>query len=530
MKINDFAESLASLKRQFAKKYGVTCPKNSILLEAYHKLVKTGKFKKNPLLEKLLRTRPTRSLSGIVNVSLLTKAYPCPAACVFCPQEKGIPKSYLSGEPAVERAKRLNFDPYLQFQERLRALEAQGHPIGKIDLRIIGATWSAYPKNYQTWFIKRCFEGANDYGSVKRKVKSEKLQRKAQNLRIIQRLNEKAENRIVGLSIETRPDWINQKEIKRLRMLGVTKVELGVQSLEENVLKLVRRGHGVEKIAQATKLLKDAGLKVSYQMMLNLPGASLKREMAMAEELFKDPRFQPDYLKIYPCAIIEEAPLYIWYLRGSYEPYKIKVLVQVIKTIKSRVPPYVRIERIIRDIPAPRIVEGPTKVSNLRELIKKEMKEKNLKCLCIRCREAGENSPASKNLLLFRQDYQASGGKEIFLSFENKNRERLYSLLRLRLPKAEATGSPPLFPALKGAAIIRELHTYGQSLSFSQRQKNSPQHQGLGKRLMRKAERIALKEFGIKKMAVISSVGVRGYFRKLGYKLQDTYMVKRLSV
>jgi elongator complex protein 3 len=525
MKINDFAGSLALLKRQFAKKYGVTCPKNSILLEAYHKLVKTGKLKENPLLEKLLRTRPIRSLSGIVNISLLTKAYPCPAACVFCPQEKGIPKSYLSGEPAVERAKRLNFDPYLQLQERLRALEAQGHPIGKIDLRIIGATWSAYPKNYQTWFIKRCFEGANSYKNTKYQAPSTKLE----TLKTIQRENEVAKSRIVGLSIETRPDWINQKEIKRLRMLGVTKVELGVQSLEENVLKLVRRGHGVEETVRATRLLKEAGFKVSYQMMLNLPGASQKREIAMAEELFKDPRFQPDYLKIYPCAIVKEAPLYIWYLRGNYKPYKIKALVQIIKTIKSRVPPYVRIERIIRDIPAPRIVEGPTKVSNLRETIKKEMGEENLKCLCIRCREPKENSLASKNLLLFRQDYQASGGREIFLSFEDKKRERLYSFLRLRLPKTEEVGPPTVFPILRGAAIIREVHTYGQAIGFGQRQKNSPQHQGLGKKLIRETEKIALKEFGIKKMVVISSVGVRGYFRKLGYKLRNTYMVKRLS-
>lgn len=514
-------EDLALLKRRWAKKYGVACPKNSILLEAYHKLVKTGKFKESLFLEKLLRTRPIRSLSGIVNISLLTKAYPCPAACVFCPLEKGIPKSYLSGEPAVERAKRLNFDPYLQFQERLRALEAQGHPIGKIDLRIIGATWSAYPKNYQTWFVKRCFEGANEY---------KKVEGKTQNLLVVQRTNEKAENRIVGLSIETRPDWINQKEIKRLRMLGVTKVELGVQSLEENVLKLVRRGHGVEEIVRATKLLKDAGFKVSYQMMLNLPGASPKREMTMAEELFKDPRFQPDYLKIYPCAIIKEAPLYLWYLRGNYRPYKIKALVKIIKTIKSRVPLYVRIERIIRDIPAPRIVEGPTKVSNLRELIKKEMGEENLKCLCVRCREPKENPSVSKNLLLFRQDYQASGGKEIFLSFEDKNRKHLYGLLRLRLPKTEEVGPPAIFPALKGAALIREVHIYGQAIGLGQKQKNSPQHQGLGKKLVREAEKIALKEFRIKKIAVISSVGVRGYFRKLGYKLQNTYMVKRLSV
>ena len=493
---------LDSFKREIAKKYEIPCPSNIGLLKAYHKLVKNKIVKKSPILEELLRTRPIRSLSGIVNISVLTKPYPCPGKCLYCPTEKGIPKSYVSGEPAVERAKKLNYDPYLQVRKRIEMLKLEGHPTDKIELRIVGGTWSYYPKKYQNWFIKKCFDAGNKKSS--------------KDLKRAQKLNEMARHRIVGLSIETRPDFINLSEIKRLRGLGVTMVELGVQSIYDDVLKINLRGHGVKETILATKLLKDAGFKVLYQMMPNLPGSNLKKDEKMFGELFSNPNFQPDLLKIYPCALLKEAPLYKWWKAGKYKPYTESQLINLVKKIKKKIPYYVRIQRITRDIPSQRILVGAAKISNLRQIIAREMEREGWQCRCIRCREVREKYEPKEKLYLYRQDYDASGGREIFLSFENKNRTKLYSLLRLRITS-------------QNKATVREIHTYGQLYPLRGRVALiSPQHKGLGKKLIKEAEKIAKKEFGLNKIAVISGVGVRNYWKKLGYKLKDTYMIKNL--
>jgi len=523
---------LAFFKRKVSKKYKIPCPSNIELLKVYHKLVKNKRIKKSEKLEDLLRTRPIRSLSGIVNISVLTKPYPCPGKCLYCPTEKGIPKSYVSGEPAVERAKRLNYNPYLQVKKRIEMLENEGHPTDKIELRIVGGTWSYYPKDYQSWFITSCFAACNT--ELRRTIRRTTLK----DLEKTQKLNEKAKHRIVGLSIETRPDFINVEEIKWLRKLGITMVELGVQSIYDDVLKLNLRGHGVKETILATKLLKDAGFKVLYQMMPNLPGSNLKRDEKMFEELFQNPDFQPDLLKIYPCALLKEAPLYKWWKAGKYKPYTEKQLINLIKSIKQKIPYYVRIQRITRDIPSRSIVTGPAKISNLRQILAEKMEKEGWRCKCIRCREVRENYDPKEKIYLFREDYEASRGKEIFLSFENKNRTKLYSLLRLRITS-------------KNKAIIREVHTYGPLVPIGVK-KLSPQHRGLGKKLIKEAEKITKKEFGfhpvkspvklpsasfnrgakqfnrVNKIAVISAVGTRDYFRKLGYKLRDTYMIKIL--
>ena len=512
---------LALIKRKVAKKYKISCPSNIDLLKTYHEMVENKRLKPSKKIEFLLRTRPIRSLSGIVNVSVLTKPYPCPGKCVYCPSQKGTPKSYLNNEPAVMRAILNKYDPYKQVKMRLRALENTGHPTDKVELRIIGGTWSFYPKKYQIWFIKRCFEACN----------RDSVSLQKHDLRRTQELNEQAKHRIVGLSVETRPDFINKDEIKGLRTLGATMVELGVQTIYDDILKLNRRGHSVKAVIQATKLLKDAGFKVCYQMMPNLPGSNLKKDEKMFEELFSNPDFQPDLLKIYPCALLRESPLYKWWKQKKYEPYTDGQLINLVKSIKKKIPYYVRIQRITRDIPSQSIVAGPAKISNLRQLIAQDMKKEGWKCKCIRCREVKENYNPKEKLYLFRQDYNASGGKEIFLSFENKNRGKLYSLLRLRI----------LTEAKPRSAIIRELHTYGQQLPISRglASVTSPQHKGLGKKLIREAERIAKKEFklnrahknlcaSVNKIAVISGIGVRGYYRQLGYTLENTYMVKRI--
>ena len=500
-----------------AKKYRIPCPSNIALLKTYHELVENKNIKPSQKIEVLLRTRPVRSLSGIVNVSVLTKPYPCPGKCLYCPSEKGIPKSYVSGEPAVERAKGLNYDPYLQVKKRVEMLESEGHPTDKIELRIVGGTWSYYPKKYQEWFIKKCFDACNDVGRGPTSRNYRNVRRS--DLLKSQKLNEKAKHRVVGLSIETRPDFINPKGIKRLREMGVTMVELGVQSIYDDVLKKNSRGHGTKEIISATKLLKDAGFKVLYQMMPNLLGSTLKKDEKMFRELFSRPDFQPDLLKIYPCALVKSAPLYRWWKNKKYQPYTEKQLIGLIKSIKKSIPYYVRIQRITRDIPSQSIVAGPAKISNLRQLVSGN-------CKCIRCREVKGNYDPKEKLYLFRQNYPASDGQEIFLSFENKNRTKLYSLLRLRLAEARK-GEGGL------QAIIREVHTYGQLQPIEENRISiisitSPQHRGLGKKLIGEAEKITKKEFNLKKIAVISGAGVRGYYRKLGYGLENTYMVKKI--
>jgi elongator complex protein 3 len=523
-------KGLALLKRKISKRYKLPFPSNIFLLKTYHEMVKNKRLISSKTIERLLITRPVRSLSGIVNVSVLTKPYPCPGKCLYCPKEKGVPKSYLSGEPAVERAKKLKFNPYLQVRKRIEMLEIEGHPTDKIELRIVGGTFSYYPLKYQEEFVKQCFQACNEKNDRKSKRKplflkgGLKLKSKIKNLKDVQKQNEKANHKIIGLSVETRPDFINKKEIKHLRMLGVTLVELGVQSIYNDVLEKNLRGHSSKEIILATKLLKDAGFKILYQIMPNLLGSNLEKDEKMFKELFKNPDFQPDFLKIYPCALLKETPLYkIWKIK-KYKPYGENKLISLIKKIKEIIPCYVRIQRISRDIPSFLIIAGPAKISNIRQILSEKM---NFNCKCIRCREVREEYNPKEKIYLFRKDYYASEGKEIFLSFENKKKSKLYSLLRLRITS-------------QNKAIIREIHTYGQQLPVTCLTSSySPQHRGLGKKLIKEAEKIAKKEINFsksktqqinktKKITVIAGVGVRDYFRKIGYCLEKTYMIKKI--
>jgi len=519
---------LAFLKRKIAKEKRITLSSNIELLKVYHKLLKIGRIKKSEILENLLRKRRIRSLSGVVVVSVLTKPYPCPGKCIYCPIEKGIPKSYLSGEPAVERAKRLKFDPYLQVQKRIEGLKSQGHPTDKIELRIIGGTFSVYPENYKIWFLSNCFAAANKRKVIlKKKVNWKVLERE-------QKINEMTKERIVGISIETRPDLINEKEILNLRKLGVTMVELGVQAIFDDILEECQRGHGVKETILATKLLKDAGFKVLYQMMPNLPGSNLKKDLKCFREIFENGNFRPDWLKIYPCVVCQGSRLYQIWKKRKYKSYSDEKLIDLLIKIKEGLPYWVRVARLLRDIPRQKI-EGGCKISNLREVVQRRMKKRGKICHCIRCREVRENYNPREKFYLFREDYKASNRKEIFLSFENKKRWKLLSFLRLRITE---NSSLSIFPVLKNSAIIREIQTYGQLVPISEKNpavekshcwaRIAPQHRGLGKKLIKEAEKIAKKEFNLNKIAVISGIGTREYFRKFGYKLKETYMVKKI--
>jgi len=511
-------KELDQIKRKITEKFQISFPSNVKLLKAYHSLLRKKRVKKSEILENLLRKRKIRSLSGVVVVSVLTKPYFCPGKCIYCPIEKGIPKSYLSGEPAVERAKKLKFSPFWQFKKRVESLKKQGHPVDKIELRIIGGSFSVYPKKYKIWFLVNCFAAANQKKEIPQREVSWKTLTKQQ------KINEKSNQRIVGISIETRPDLINKKEILELRKLGATMVELGVQTVFDDVLKKCKRGHTRTETILATKLLKNAGFKIMYQMMPNLPGSTLKKDLKCFKEIFENPDFKPDWLKIYPCLVCKGSELFKIWKKGKYKPYSNKDLVNLLIKIKKEVPYWIRIARLFRDIPAQKITAG-CKISNLREVIQKEMKRRGRTCHCIRCREVRKEYNPEEKIYLFRQDYDASKGKEIFLSFENKKRGKLYSFLRLRIPYKNS--SQEVIPILEDSAIIREIQTFGQLVPISRKQV-APQHRGLGKKLIKEAEKIARNEFNLRKIVAISGVGVRGYWRKLGYQLKNTYMIKKI--
>lgn len=536
-KIEDIREQLRSgdLSKDgtdnpvFARKtFAHKIPTNAEMMALYNEMVASGEQTKNTDTENVLRKIKTRSNSGVAVVSLLTKPYPCPGRCTYCPDAKNMPKSYLEKEPAAARALAHDFDPYEQVQSRLRALSANGHPVDKIEMIVIGGTWSFYHPVYQEEFIKECFRACNNFDQKTKEIKKGEL-----SLDELHNINETAGCRIIGLSIETRPDYITKHELERLRTLGVTKVEIGVQHLDNAVLALVKRDMTREGIAEATEKLRNAGFKVVYHMMPNLPGSNIKKDIQMFKELFNGKQFQPDMLKIYPCMVLENSELYQTWQAGGFKVYTNAELMEVLINVKKDIPPYVRLIRVIRDIPAEYIKAGSI-ISNMRQWLSDDMKKNNWKCRCVRCREIRNEKIYLKDFKLVKREYETETGKEIFLSYEHKDTEKLSAFLRLRLPVQSGDGKEIVeniqsgdLSVLRGSALVRELHTYGQLIPVDEKGTQT-QHVGFGKRLMQEAEKIAKAE-GYKKVAVISGVGVRGYYRrKCGYELEDTYMVKYL--
>lgn len=486
-------------------------------------------FLTDPELIEAMKTRGVRTESGVAPFAVMMKPFFCPGECIYCPLEPGMPKSYLSDEPAAQRAKILNFDPYLQVEGRIRQMVETGHITDKIDLIVIGGTFGAYHEDYKREFFKAMFDAVN--GKV------------SDTLAQAQKYNETAEKRIVGISIETRPDWVTEAEVKLWRELGVTKIQMGVQALDENILKTIKRGHSLDEVAQATRMCRNAGLKICYHLMPNLPGSNPEKDMEMAKMMFADSRFGPDYLKVYPAMTIEGTEMYEMWQRGEYVPYEEDALIKVLKEIKANTPVWCRIDRLIRDI-SKKWVSAGTARTNLRQVLQQDLVKEGKKCMCIRCREVRGGVYDTKVELLI-DERESLGGKELFLSYENE--DSLFAMLRLRLPEVE---EKMLFDELRGAAIVREVHAYGQVAEITDDltresgvatppkavrndEENNidsnvkTQHQGLGRKLMIKAEEIA-RERGYKKMAVISAIGTREYYKKLGYSLQGTYMVKDL--
>ncbi|MBL7058416.1 tRNA uridine(34) 5-carboxymethylaminomethyl modification radical SAM/GNAT enzyme Elp3 [Patescibacteria group bacterium] len=515
-------QELLRAKREIAKKFKLAIFENSKIIKEYQKLVKNKKIETSPVLEKLLRKRSIRTLSGIASVSVLTKPFGCPENCVYCPTEARVPKSYLSNEPAVMRAIRHKYDPYNQVQARLQSLINNGHFPTKIELIVIGGTWSALPDKYKYWYITECFKAANEYGSVTQKNNSElKTTNSKLNINLLkkrlleeQKKNENAKYRIVGLTLETRPDWINEKELMKMREMGCTRVEIGVQIIDDAVLNKNNRGHGIKEVVDATKMLRDWGFKITYHWMPALPGSTPKNDIEKFKTIFTDERFQPDQIKFYPTVVTQGSLLYEWWKAGEYIPYSTEELENIITECKKVVPPYVRIIRLIRDIPGESIVAG-NKITNLRQVLQ----QKGVQCQCIRCREPRELKIINYELKII--DYKAANSTEYFISYESKN-SKLLGFCRLRIPDQKSKYTSKY---LKDCALIRELHVYGE-LSQLKSQTNV-QHKGIGKQLMAEAEKIIIKN-NLNKIAIISGVGVRGYYRKLGYRLHNTYMVKKM--
>jgi elongator complex protein 3 len=472
------------------------------LLRGYAQLCKREGRTPNPALIRRLQAKPVRTISGVAPVTVLTRPAPCPGACVFCPSVEGMPKSYLPDEPGAMRAAAHSFDPYAQTAGRIRALADNGHAVDKIELLILGGTWSCYPPEYQEWFVHRCLDALNET--------------ETSTLEEAQRLNERAPHRNVGLVVETRPDCITPEETRRLRTLGVTKVQLGVQSLDDHILALNKRGHTVAATRRALRLLRLAGVKIVVHWMPNLLGATPESDLADFRRLWDDRALCPDELKIYPTSLLAGTELHVLWQRGEYRPYDEATLVELLARCKTLIPPYCRVNRLMRDIPAPDIVAGVRR-SNLRQDVQRYMAGHGLVCRCIRCREVRGRAVEAGTLRLERLDYATDATRECFLSALTPD-ERLAGFMRLSLPQAE----PPI-AELSGCAVIRELHVYGPALELGDRREGTAQHTGLGTRLLEQARRIAHAE-GFARLAVIAAVGTRPYYHERGFVRGELYM------
>jgi elongator complex protein 3 len=479
-----------------------------VLVRAYRHRVAEDGFESPDVLRRI-RMKPVRTLSGVTTVTVLTKPYPCPGRCVFCPTDARMPKSYLPDEPGAMRGLEHDFDPYDQTRSRLDALEAIGHPTGKVELLILGGTWSAYRRDYQAWFVRRCLDAMNGFDSV--------------DLDEAQAANATSRHRNVGLVIETRPDHVDLDEVAHLRHLGVTKVQMGAQSLDDRILDLNQRGHTVADLRQAMALLRSAGFKLVLHWMPNLLGATLESDRADFGRLWSDPALRPDEIKIYPCQLLANADLYDHWVRGEYQPYSTEDLIDLLADVKPSIPAYCRVNRVIRDIPSTNVVAGNRRTS-LRQDVHRELHRRGTKCVCIRCREVRGGIISAAELSLVDQAYPAAGGEEHFLSMVTPA-DRVVAYLRLWLPGSESPD--PGLADLRQAARVREVHVYGQSLEIGDNVEGTAQHAGLGARLLQVAESLT-REAGFDCVAVIAALGTRGYYERLGYGLGESYMVKPL--
>jgi elongator complex protein 3 len=532
--INEIMEGNIKTKRELEKLKLKACRdfklmefmSNSLLLES-------ATPSERAEISPLIRKKPTRTISGVAIVAVMCKPHKCPhGRCNYCPESEIAPPSYTGEEPAALRARMFDFDPYRQTYNRLLQLESIGHPIDKVELIVMGGTFPSYFTCYQEWFVTRCIEAMNNFGltdlETKINIRNGGMLSVAKDFSFlddVQIYNEKSTVRCVGMTFETRPDYAKIPDVDRMLQMGVTRVELGVQTIYNFIYKRIERGHRVSDVIESTRILRDSGLKVAMHLMPGLY-SDPERDMRIFHRIFEDDNFKPDMLKIYPCLVTKGSKLYDLWKNGDYTPYTSEEAVDLIVNVKKMLPKWVRTMRIQRDIPS-QLIEAGVKKSNLGELVYNRLAEENVRCQCIRCREVGHQGESAVNpvlgdIKLMKEEYNAGRGREIFLSHEDPLNDILIGFLRLRIPSNNAHR----IEVDNKTAIVRELHVYGQMAELGQKKEDIWQHMGYGEDLLNEAEKIASEDYDKNKLLIISGVGARNYYRKFGYKREGPYMSK----
>lgn len=513
--------SLQTILKKFPKD-GKGLYRHDELVSAYKELVKEGQLKPSKIVEERIRMKPTRTQSGVATVTVLMKPFGCPGQCIFCPNDPSMPKSYIASEPGAQRALKNDFDPFNQTYNRIKALQNIGHNTDKIELIILGGTCSFYPEEYQIWFVKRCFDAMNSFGTDSYNNNDEGINDISwEKLLEAQRINEIEVCRNVGLVLETRPDYITEEEIVRLRKLGATKIQIGIQSLNDKILELNKRGHSTKEIKEAFKLLRLSGFKIHAHWMPNLYGSTVKDDIKDFMKLWRK-EYSPDELKIYPTSIIENTVLEELYRQGKYLPYTKEQLLKLFTTILPKTPRYCRLTRIVRDIPSNEIVDG-NKSTNFRQIAQGEIKKQGKTIQDIRSREIKEEKITWDDIQLETIKYNTTVSKEYFISYKTKHTDKICSFLRLSIPKQK-----PFIKEIEDSSMIREVHVYGSLVNIGKDSSGESQHLGLGKKMIEIAEKISVKE-GFKEIAVITAIGTKEYYKKRGFNKNPLYMTKTIK-
>jgi len=516
MKIpNPTKHDINQIKTQIANKYKLEkIPPNS-------KLIPHLKTHEKTKLLPILRRKIIRTISGVTVIAVMTKPWPCPQKppCAYCPggPPHGVPQSYTGHEPASMRGLQNKFNPYTQVKNRIIQLEAIGHTVDKVELIVMGGTFPSMPLSYQEHFVQRCIDAI--------------VKKKSGSLEEAKKGAETSQIRNVGITVETRPDWAKEKHVDHMLSMGVTRVELGVQNVYDDIYEQVGRGHTVQDVVEATRILKDAGLKVAYHLMPGLPGSNFERDLKGFQRIFTDSSFKPDMIKIYPCLVLKGTKAYEWWSQGKYQPYTTEEAAQLVLEVKKMVPPWVRIMRIQRDIPA-FLIEAGVNSGNLRQMVLWRLREQKMMCRCIRCREVGHRwlkdglKPDPSSIQITTSKETASEGEDIFISIEDPINDILIGYLRLRIPSEKAHR---LEVQPRVASIVRELHVYGPLVPVGKRMAKAWQHRGYGAILLSEAERMSWEEYDMKKVVVTSGLGTKQYFERFGYDHDGPYVSKMLK-
>ena len=543
--INDIIEGKISTRRDLEVKKRQLC--RDLKLSRFMSnadILEYATDEEKELVSDTLKKKPTRTKSGVAIVAVMCHPHKCPhGRCLYCPESDIAPPSYTGEEPAALRGRMFEYHPYVQCFNRLVQLKKIGHPIDKVELIIMGGTFPSRDLCYQEWFVSQCLKAMTDFGlilennaefeinkSLIRDFEKDVVKTYPPNdyvlIEDIQLVNENSKVRCVGMTFETRPDYCKKDHINRMLNFGVTRVELGVQTLSDELYTKVKRGHTIADIIESNQLLRDSAIKVAMHMM---PGlfVSQKEDLKMFKQLFSDENFKPDMLKIYPCLVTKGSELYDMWQEGTYSPYTDEEAVDLIFEIKKILPKWVRTMRIQRDIPST-LIEAGVQKSNLGELVYNKLDEQNINCQCIRCREIGHKKTSRQYSLedfeLYNESYDACGGVENFLSIEDVNEESIAGFLRLRFPSENHFRNE----ISDKTALVRELHVYGNMIKIGDKNPKIGQHTGFGEKLLKEAENLAI-DNGKEEIAIISGIGTRNYYRKFGYEKLGPYMVKKIA-